>query len=190
MIFRSRCVWLCGRLISIDVETNPKSEDRKQKIENRIRMGTQQIKICVCLCRGVSPTGSTVCGEFLTHIICDFTILRFYDTYRSIHGERVLYIIGEVDNISCWLFTSWVRRTNWVSFQQISWITCLPPSPPFTFCVPPTPAWASKQQSDLFPRNAVSKKPFAASAYKSALKRLSCLSVPPLALSSQPSLTL
>lgn len=76
----SGCVWPCGRLISINVETNLKCENRKPKTENRIRMGAQQIKSKVC--RGVSPTGNCELGTFLTHIIW-----RFYDftTYSTVY---------------------------------------------------------------------------------------------------------
>lgn len=80
-------VWLCGRLISINVETNPKSE-------NRIRMGALQIKI-VCLffdrytLQRCFPNWE--CGLCVGHNF-DTYHFRFYDLtiLRCIHsaGER------------------------------------------------------------------------------------------------------
>lgn len=88
-------------------------------------------------------------------------ILRFYDTY----------IIGEVENISR------RHRRHWVIYELSSGNKLgqfradslgnlpLPPPP-----IPLQLFFASKRLSDLLPRSGVSWKPFAASAYKSALK--------------------
>lgn len=94
----SFCVWPCGRLISINVETNLKCENRKPKTENRIRMGAQQIKIKIKVCRGVSRTGNCELGTFLTHIIWwfyDFTthIVALYDISS---GRLTTFLVGTV----------------------------------------------------------------------------------------------
>lgn len=108
----SCCVWPCGRLISINVETNLKCENRKPKTENRIRMRAQQIKIKIKVCRGVSRTGNCELGTFLTHIIW-----WFYDfTTHISSGRLTTFLVGTV---GIGLFTSSVRGTNWVSFGQI-----------------------------------------------------------------------
>lgn len=161
----SCCVWPCGRLISINVETNLKCENRKPKTENRIRMGAQQIKIKIKVCRGVSRTGNCELGTFLTHIIWwfyDFTthIVALYDISS---GRLTTFLVGTVGIALGYLRAEFGEQTGSVSGR----FPRQPPSPP-----PSIPLqlffFASKRLCDLLPRNGVSWKPFAASAYKTA----------------------
>lgn len=95
-------------------------------------------------------------------------ILRFYDTYRS----TVRYIIGEVDNISR------RHRRHWLGYLRAEFgeqtgsvsgrFPRQPPSSPSLSPIPLQLFFASKRLCDLLPRNGVSWKPFAASAYKTA----------------------
>lgn len=78
----SGCVWPCGRLISINVET----ENRKLKIEFEWGHNKSKSK-----CAEVFPQLGIVSWAHFWHTSSeDFTILR----------HIALYIIGEVDNIS------------------------------------------------------------------------------------------
>lgn len=70
----SFCVWPCGRLISINVETNLKCENRKQKIEFEWGHNKSKSK---SKCAEVFPARGTVSWEHFWHISSDgFTILR------------------------------------------------------------------------------------------------------------------
>lgn len=115
----SCCVWPCGRLISINVETNLKCENRKPKTENRIRMGAQQIKIKIKIkvCRGVSRTGNCELGTFLTHIIWwfyDFTthIVALYDISS---GRLTTFLVGTVGIALGYLRAEFGEQTGSVS---------------------------------------------------------------------------
>lgn len=121
------------------------------------------------------PHGALWVGHiFDTYLLM---ILRFYDTY----------IIGEVDNISRRHCRHWViyelSSGNKLGQFRADSLGNLPlPTPP----IPLQLFFASKRLCDLLPRSGVSWKPFAASAYKSALKSAPPLLLLPITFSGAP----